>query len=107
MIKICKFIFNFNNFCVKIRFLTKLLISGTLFSKSDFIAVNAAFVANPLILGISPSISVILAVFLTSPLVSEILFFNSVLSVSYLVFKTNPPVPILFTFQLIFHRQLF
>ena len=64
-------------------------------------AVNAAFVANPLMLGILPSISLILAlwsVFLTSTLVSGILYPNSVLSVSYLVFKLNPLVPILFTF---------
>ena len=54
---------------------------------------------NPLILGILPSISVILAVFITSPLVSGILFSNSVLSVPYLVSKTNPLVSILFTFS--------
>ena len=49
-------------FCVIIYFLfTKLLILGVLFSKSDFIAVNAELVAIPLILDILPSISVILA----------------------------------------------
>ena len=37
------------------------------------------------------------SVFLTRPLVSGILFSNSDLSVSYLVFKTNPLVSILFT----------
>ena len=77
-------------------FLTEPLISGILFSTT----VNAAFVAKPLIFGILPSISVILAlqsVFLTRPLVSGILFSNSFLSVSYLVFKTNALVSILFT----------
>ena len=61
MIMICKFIFNFSNFCVIISFSTKLLTLGILFSKSDFIAVNATFGANPPVLGILPSISVILA----------------------------------------------
>ena len=57
----------------KSDFLTKLLTSGILFST----AVNAQLVAKPLTLGISPFISVILAlqsVFLKSPLVSEIFF---------------------------------
>ena len=57
MIVISKFRFNFSNFCVIICFLTKLLILGILFSA----AVNAAFVAKPLILGTLPSVSVILA----------------------------------------------
>ena len=62
--------------------------------------VDAALVAKPLILGILPSISVILElkpVFLIKPLLSGILlsasliFFSiSDLSASYLVFKTNP-----------------
>ena len=85
-------------------FLTKLQTSGILFST----ACNTELVAKPLILGILPSISVILAfkaVFLTSPLVSGIFFSASVIffsrsdvSVSYLVFKTNPLVSIPFTF---------
>ena len=59
MIMISKFLFNFSNFCVIIwLFFTKLLILGILYST----VVNAAFVAEPLILGILPSISVILAV---------------------------------------------
>ena len=57
MIMISKFLFNFSNFCVIICFLTKLLILGILFPTT----VNAAFVAKPLILGILPSIFVILA----------------------------------------------
>ena len=52
MIMIRKFIFNFRNFCVIICCcFTKLVILGILFSKSDFIAVNAEFVGNPPILG--------------------------------------------------------
>ena len=93
---ISKFLFNFSNFCVIICFFTKLLILGILFST----VVNAAFVAKPLMLGILPSISVILvlqSVFLTRPLVSGILFYNLVLSASYLVFNTNALVSILFT----------
>ena len=54
---ISKFLFNFSNFCVTMFFLTKLLILGVLFSN----AVNAGFVAKSPILGILPSISVILA----------------------------------------------
>ena len=76
--------------------MTKLLILGILFST----VVNAAFAAKPLILGILPSVSVILvlqSVFLTRPLVSGILSSNFVLSVSYLVFKAYPLVSILFT----------
>ena len=95
MIIASMFIFNFSIFCVIIYFLTKLPTSGILFST----AVNAGFVANPLILGILPSISVILAlyyVFLTDPVVSEILFSNSL---SYLVYTTNPLLSILFNFS--------
>ena len=77
MIMISKFLFKLSNFCIIIFFLTKLLILGILFS----IPVNAAFVAKPLILGILPSIL-------------AILFSNSALSVSYLVFKTNALVSI-------------
>ena len=76
--------------------MTKLLILGILFST----AVKAAFVAKPPILGILPYISVILvlqSVCLRRLLVLGILFSNSVLSVSYLVFKTNAVVSILFT----------
>ena len=75
-------------------FLTKLLILDILFS----IVGNAAFAAKPPIPGISSSISVILvleSVFLIRPLVSEIFFSNSVLSVLYLVIKTNLLVLIL------------
>ena len=83
--------------------MTKPLTPGILFST----AVNAQLVANPVILGILFSISVILtfkSVFLASSLVSEIflsasliLFSKSDLSVSYVVFKTNPVVSMLFT----------
>ena len=56
---IIDFIFNFTNFCVTFftNFLTKLMTLGILFST----AVNAELVARPVILGILPSISVILA----------------------------------------------
>ena len=57
MIMIIKFPFNFFNVCVVISFLTKLLILGILFSK----VVNAEVVVQTLILGILPTISVILA----------------------------------------------
>ena len=50
------FTFNFTNFCVIVCFLTKLLTLGILFST----AVNAELGAKSLILGILPSISVIL-----------------------------------------------
>ena len=76
-------------------FLTRLLILGILFST----VVNSVFVAK-LLAGILPSISAILAsqlVFLTRLQVSGILFSNSDLSVSCLVFKTNPLASILFT----------
>ena len=72
MVTIRKFLSYFSNFCVIISFIfTKLLILGILFSKSDFITVNAAFVAKPLTLDILLSISGILALqfnFLTSPI---------------------------------------
>ena len=77
MIMISKFLFNFSNFCVIICY--KLIILGILFSTT----VNAVFVAKPVILGILPSISVILtlwSVFLTRPLVSGILSYISKLS---------------------------
>ena len=54
MIMISNFLFSFTNFCAIICFFfffTKLLIFGILFSRSDFIAFNAAFLAKPLILG--------------------------------------------------------
>ena len=51
---ISNFLFNFINFCVAVCFLTKLLTFGIL------TAVNAELVANPVILGILLSISVIL-----------------------------------------------
>ena len=73
---ISNFLFKFTNFCVIICFfLTKLLTLGILFST----AVNAEVVVKPSILGILLSISFILtlqSVFLTSPLVSGILFLN-------------------------------
>ena len=70
-------------------------------------AVDVVFVAKPLILGILPSISMILileSVFLTRLLVSGIFFPNSVYtsvytSVLYLVFKTNELVSILFALE--------
>ena len=86
--------------------MTKLLTFDILFST----AVNAELVANPLILRVLFSISVILALksivsFLTKPLVSGIFlstslnfFSRSDLSVSYVVFKTNPVVSMLSTF---------
>ena len=84
-------------------FLTRLLTLGILFST----AVNAALVGKPEILSILPSISAVLAlqsVFLTSSLVlgaflsvSLIFFSKSDLTMSYLVFKTNPLV-LIFTF---------
>ena len=101
---ITNFFFNFTNFCIAVCFLfTKLLTSGILFST----AVNAKLVATSVILGILPSISVILAfksVFLARSLVSGIFLSESLilfskfdLSVSYVVFKTNPVVSMLFT----------
>ena len=52
MIMISNFLFSFTNFRAIIWFFfTKLLIFGILFSKSDFITFNAAFLAKPLILG--------------------------------------------------------
>ena len=96
MTMVSKFIFNFCNFSVVVCFLTKLLTSGILFSR----VINSVFIAKLLILGILPSISVILvlqSVFLTKPLVSGIFFSNSVLSKLYLVFHTKSLVSILFT----------
>ena len=52
MIMISNFLFSFTNFrAIICFFFTKLLIFGILFSKSDFITFNAAFLAKPLILG--------------------------------------------------------
>ena len=87
MIIIIKFIFNINNFNIIVCFLTRLLTLGILFS----IAVNAVFLAKLLISGINKK--------LTRPLVSGILFSNSVLSVLYLVLNTKSLVSILFTFS--------
>ena len=85
--------------------MTKLLTSGILFST----AVNAELVANPVILGILFSISVILAfkpVTLAGSFVSGfflstslIFFCKSGLSVSYVAFKTNLVVSVLSTFS--------
>ena len=113
MTKINNLIFNFTNICIIIGFFARPLTSGILFSA----AVNAELVARPVILGVLPSILVILAfksVFLATSLVSVIylsaslIFFSkSDLSVSYLVFKTNPVIRILFTLELICHIQSF
>ena len=81
--------------------MTKLLASAILFS----IAVNAEVVAKPVILGILPSISVILVLQSNlSPLLSGLFLFTSVnfyfkadLYLSFLVFKTNSLVWMLFT----------
>ena len=97
-------IFNFTNFCIIICFFfTKLLTPGILFSA----AVNAELIARPVILGLLPSISVILAfksVFQLDHLYQEFFLSASLidfskfdLSVSYVVFKTNPVVSMLFT----------
>ena len=69
-----------------------MITSGILFST----VVNAVFVAKLPISGILFSNSVSFA-FLTKSVTSGILFSNSDLSVSYLVFKTNLLVSILFT----------
>ena len=83
--------------------MTRLLTSGILF----LTAVSAEPVAKPLIPCILLSVSVILAlrfVFLPSPLVPGFFclhllfsFLKSDLSVSYLVFKTNPLISTLYT----------
>ena len=73
--------------------MTRLLTSGILFST----AVNAVLVAKPEVLGISLSISVILALHCLFLSASLILFSKIYLSVSHLVFKTNLLVSILFT----------
>ena len=57
MIIISQFLFNFDNFCIIICFVTKLLILGILF----LTVANAVFVAKPLMLDILSSISLILA----------------------------------------------
>ena len=57
MIMISNFLFSFNNFCVIVSFLTKLITLGILFST----AVRALVVAKLVILGISPLTSFILA----------------------------------------------
>ena len=85
--------------------MTKLATLGIVFST----AVNAELVAKPVILILLSIslISVLQSVFLTSPLVSDsflsaslIFFYKSDLSVSYLGFKTNPLVSVLFTFAI-------
>ena len=57
MMTVIKFFLNFTNFCVMSFIFTKLQISSISFST----AVNAEFVAKPLMFGILFSISVILA----------------------------------------------
>ena len=69
-------------------------------------AVNAVFVAKILISGIFFSYSVSFAS-LTKSVTLGILFSNSDLSVSYLVFKTKPLVSILFTLPTNYHIQFF
>ena len=103
MIMIINPIFNFAKFRI-IIFFTRLITSGILF----LTAVNAESVARPAILGILPSISVILAFkseFLARSFVSGIFlsaslifFYKSDLCVSYVVFKTNPAVSMLSNF---------
>ena len=81
--------------------MSKLLTSGISFSN----AANAEVVPKLLMLGIFLSILVILAlqsVFLASLLVSGVFFCNSDLSLSYLVFKTNPLVSISFKMTLFY-----
>ena len=109
---IINLIFNFTIFCI-IIFFTKLLTSGISFST----AVSHELVAKPVILGILFSISVISAfksVFLTRSLVSGIflsaslIFFSkSDLSESYVVFKTNLVLSMLFTFATNFPHVVF
>ena len=72
---------------LKFDLLTKLFTLGILFST----VVNSAFVAKVLIFGLQ-------LVSLRTPLISEIFFSNSDLSLSYFAFKTNVLVSILFTF---------
>ena len=101
---ITNLLFNFTNFCVIVYFLNKPLTLGILFLTVG----SAELVAKPLILGILPSILVILelkSVFLAKPLApgiflsaSLIFFSKSDLSVSYVVFKINSVVSILSTF---------
>ena len=91
---IIKFIFNFSNFSVIVCFfLTKLLTLGILFPT----VVNVVFVAKLLISGILFPNSMSFA-FLLQSVTLGIFFSNYVLSISYLVFKTNSRVSILFTF---------
>ena len=74
MIMITNLIFNFTKFVLWSDFVTILLTFGILFST----AVDAELVANPVILGILFSISVILAfksLFLTRSLVLGIFYF--------------------------------
>ena len=90
------FLFKFNNVCVIICFLAKLLTLTVLFST----AVYAEVVTEPLILAIlffTPLVLAFYSDFLTNLLVLGSFFSNSVLSKLYLVFKENPPVSILFT----------
>ena len=83
--------------CYNPFYLAKLLILGILFST----AINAVFVAKPVMLGVLFSISAILAMqakLLISPLVSATFFSESDSYLSYLVYKADPLVSILFTF---------
>ena len=91
---ISKLFFNLSNFCGIICFLTKLLTLGILFFNFIF---DAVFVAKLLTSGILFPNSVRF-IFSTKSVTLGIFFSNSVLSVWYLVFKTNAPVSILFTF---------
>ena len=95
MIMTSEFLFNFTKFFVINCCFFTILLTGISFST----AVNTELVAKSLILGMSFSNSVTLAiqfVFLTSTLVSRMFISSSDLSVLYYVFKINPLVSILF-----------
>ena len=83
MIMIINLIFNFTNFFIVICLFTKLLTSGILFST----AVNAELVPKPVILGILPSVSVILT--LKSVFLARLLASRIFLSPSLIFFSTN------------------
>ena len=89
-------------FVSQIVFLTKLLTSGILFST----ALNAVFVAKLLTSGILLLIQWVLFVF-TKSVTSGIFFSNSVFFCLIFSFKTKSLVSILFTWQLIYHTQIF
>ena len=98
MIMISKFLLRLTNFCVIVCF-SELTTNTRYFIFHR----NAVFVAKLLIYGISFSNSVTF-VFLTKSFKLGIIFSNSVLSVRYLVFKTNALVSI---FLLLIYHTLF